>query len=853
MATGLLSLIEKERETNKQFIKAFDEFSQLCHVAINPNISIAAIEEMLIQHLLTERIFRQVFDNPEFVQRNAIAKEIEKVIIALTSQSFSRHDFLKSLDRFYTAIEIAAASNDDFYQKQSFLNTVYEKFFQGYSVKNADKYGIVYTPQPIVNFMVKSVEHILSEDFSNSLSGENIPIIDPFAGTGSFIVRILHEIRRSKLEKKYDSEIYCNEVMLLPYYISSMNIEHEYCELISKYKPFEGVCFVDTFELVEGKQLSLLTEGNTARVIRQQNSPIFVVISNPPYNAGQVNENDNNKNRPYPVIDKRVSSTYGKASNATLLRKLSDPYIKAIRWASDKIDEEGIVAFITNSSFIEGITFDAMRRCLEHDFDKIYIIDLGGNVKKNPKLSGTTHNVFGIQVGVSINFFIRKRNDTELPRKAKIYYSRVDEFWRKEQKYDFLNERGNIRNIKWQEITPDSKHNWLTTGLDKSFDSFIPMGSKAGKNSKDIDAATIFKTFSLGVSTNRDSLVYDFDKQSLEKRVKQFGGDYNNEVSRYIQKGKPEDIDAFVNYGLFKWSRNLKRHLKNGDIFNFAESNIRSGLYRPFIRQWLYFSDIIVDEPGANRRLFPDFNAEAENQSICVNQTAEKQFACLIVNAIPNLVFCGGFGAATQCFPLFTYSEDGFNRQDNITDWALNRFQEHYTGKHISKLDIFHYIYAILYHPQYRERYATNLKRELPHIPFAPDFWGFAKAGEKLTEFHVNYEKQTEYPLRWLENKDAKVNYHVERMNLSKDRTQIAYNDFLTLDGIPLEVFEYRLGNRSAIEWIIDQYQFKTNAHSNIISNPNKLDDEQYILKLIGKVITVSLETVKILARLPQI
>ena len=849
LANGLLDIIEKERQANNLFIQAFDDFVQLCQETINPNISVQAVEEMLIQHLLTERIFRKVFNNPDFIERNVIAHEIEKVISALTSQSFSRNDFLKKLDRFYVAIETTAATIDDFSQKQSFLNTVYEKFFQGFSVKISDTHGIVYTPQPIVKFIVKSVEHILQKEFGRSLSEAEVHIIDPFVGTGNFILWVMREMQRSKLPYKYASELHCNEVMLLPYYIASMNIEHEYYEATGNYHQFEGICLVDTFDLAKVKQLSFFTKENTARVKQQQNAPIFVIIGNPPYNAGQVNENDNNKNRKYKEIDERVSETYGKGSKATLLRKLNDPYVKAIRWASDRIVDEGVVAFVTNNSFVNEITFDGMRKCLQQDFDFIRILDLGGNVRKNPKLSGSTHNVFGIQVGVSINLFVKTKSKS--PKNAKIYYARVDEFWHKEQKYDFLNEKGCIENIKWQEICPDSKHNWLTAGMDKSFDSFIPMGSKTEKNLKDSDSATIFKTFSLGVSTNRDNLVYDFNKQSLEERVKKFGDDYNNEVSRYLQKGKPKDIDIFVNYGLFKWSRNLKRHLKNGDIFNFIEGNIRTSFYRPFSRKWLYFSDIIVDEPGANRRLFPDFNAEAENLSICVNQTSEKQFACLSVNAISNLVFCGGFGAATQCFPFFTYSEDGTNRKDNITDWALIQFQERYKDNHILKLDIFYYVYAILHQPQYREKYAANLKRELPRIPFAPDFWKFAKAGKQLTELHVNYEKQAEYPLTWLENKEKKINYHVERMILSKGETQIVYNDFLTLGGIPLEVFEYRLGNRSALDWIIDQYQISTDKRSGIVNDPNTIDNPQYIIRLIGKVITVSLETMKIVKSLP--
>jgi predicted helicase len=573
LATGLLGLIEKERQNNTVFIQAFNDFVQLCQETINPNISIQAVEEMLIQHLLTERIFRKVFNNPDFVERNVIAREIERVISALTSQSFSRNEFLKSLDRFYVAIETAAATIDDFTQKQSFLNTVYEKFFQGFSVKVADTHGIVYTPQPIVKFMVKSVEYILQKEFGRSLSDEGVHIIDPFVGTGNFILWVMREIRHSKLPFKYASELHCNEVMLLPYYIASMNIEHEYYTVTGNYVPFEGICLVDTFDLYKIKQLSLLTKENTARVRRQQRTPIFVVMGNPPYNAGQLNENDNNKNRKYEEMDKRVSQTYARGSKATLLRKLSDPYVKAIRWASDRIGDEGIVAFVSNNSFLNEITFDGMRKCLEQDFDSIHILDLGGNVRKNPKLSGTTHNVFGIQVGVSISLFVKRKNDTT--KKAKIYYACTDPLWRKEQKYDFLNEKVSLDNVTWLELVPDEKHNWLTAGFDNSFDALIPMGNKEAKSLKELEPGTIFKTFSLGVSTNRDSVVYDFHEEALKERVKKFADDYNTEIYFYQQKGRPSDIDALVNYDRIKWSRNLKRHFKNCDTFTFAENNIR--------------------------------------------------------------------------------------------------------------------------------------------------------------------------------------------------------------------------------------------------------------------------------------
>ncbi|MEJ7862732.1 MAG: N-6 DNA methylase [Pyrinomonadaceae bacterium] len=374
LGDALLKVLDDAKLNNKAFLTAFNTFYELCRTSINPNLSEKAVEEMLIQHLLTERIFRTVFHNSEFTQRNVIAKEIETVIRALTSQSFSREEFLKRFDHFYKAIEITASSIDSFSEKQTFLNNIYERFFRGFSVEVADTHGIVYTPQPIVNFMVKSVEDILKTEFGKSLSDENVHILDPFVGTGNFLVRVMQEIKRSSLEQKYKDELHCNEVMLLPYYIASMNIEHEYFEKIGSYEPFEGICLVDTFGLAEADQqtLSFMSEENTERIRKQKESPITVIIGNPPYNVGQVNENDNNKNRKYKVLDKRVADTYAKDSKATNKNALSDPYVKAIRWATDRIKDDGIIALVTNNGFLDSVAFDGMRKHLEKDFSKIY-------------------------------------------------------------------------------------------------------------------------------------------------------------------------------------------------------------------------------------------------------------------------------------------------------------------------------------------------------------------------------------------------------------------------------------------------------------------------------------------------
>ncbi|MDJ0516089.1 MAG: N-6 DNA methylase [Trichodesmium sp. MO_231.B1] len=847
----LVELIQSQRKTNKKFIAAFDGFSNIFRQSINPNISDAAVEEMLIQHLLTERIFRQIFDNPDFTRRNIIAVEIEKVINALTSKSFSRNHFLEEVDYFYLALEEAAKTIKDYSEKQHFLNTVYEKFFQGFAVKIADTHGIVYTPQSIVDFMVRSVDEILKKEFKKSLSDKGVHILDPFVGTGNFLMRVMREIRKTALPDKYKDELHCNEVMLLPYYIAAMNIEHEYLEATKQYQPFEGICLVDTFSVQEALQLDLFTPENTQRVQRQQDSEIFVVIGNPPYNMGQVNENDNNKNRKYEEVDRRVAQTYSKDSNAALKNKLSDPYVKAFRWAADRIKDEGIVAFVTNNSFIDAIAFDGMRKHLAQDFDAIYVLDLGGNVRTNPKLSGTTHNVFGIKVGVSINLLIKKKEGKK--SQCQIYYGNVDEFWRKEEKYAYLEKCQHLGEVDWQEIKPDKKNTWLTAGLQADFETFIPMGSKETKAAKGEATDTIFKIYGRGVGTCRDVWAYNFNPDELAENIQRTIATYNEQVRKWLDRqDKSLKVDDFVTYDDTKisWSGDLKDHLKRGIIVEYDQNHIRQSLYRPFTKSCLYFDARLNNRRYQFPYIFPTPETEKENRVICVVNEAQIPFSSQITNYIPCLHYGG---RQTQCFPFYTYDEDGSNRQENITDWSLDTFRQEYQDSAIAKWDIFYYIYAVLHHPTYREKYADNLKRELPRIPYASDFHGFANAGKRLVEIHINYEQQPEYPLTFIENDEVPLNWRVEKMKLSKDKTQLIYNDFLTLANIPPKVFEYRLGNRSALDWIIDRYQVKVDKRSDIENDPNRLDDEQYIVRLIGQVITVSLETVDIVDNLPSL
>ena len=849
LANKLKELIEQRQKTDPAFKKAFMDFYETCQTAINPELSQAAVEEMLIQHILTERIFRTVFNRSDFTRRNIIAREIENVSDALMQHAVSRDAFLAPLDRFYLAIEQAALLCKDFSQKQHFLNTFYEKFFQGFSADVADTHGIVYTPQPIVDFMVKSVEHILKTEFDRSLSDSGVHIIDPFVGTGNFIVRLMQDIQGTALEEKYRHELHCNEVMLLPYYIASLNIEQEFFQRTRTYLPFEGIALADTFELLEQQQGELFTRENTERVKRQKAADMFVVIGNPPYNAWQVNDSDNNRNRKYAAMDERIAETYASDSKATLKNALYDPYIKAMRWASDRIGEEGVVAFVTNNGFLEGLAFDGMRKHLANDFDAIYVLDLGGNARKGLKISDA--NVFGIRVGVSINFFIKKSSvGVGLPNP---YYYKTDELWNKQRKFDFLNECGHIGNIEWQAIQPDARYTWLTEGLHAEFNTFIPIGTKEAKAQKGVATDVIFKTYCRGVVTNRDAWVYNFNRNALTENVQGMIGIYNTEVDRWKRRENQRvGVNDFVVYDdtKIKWDRELRQHLQRGRYAEWTDNKVRTSLYRPFTKSNLFFDRVLNNCVYLLPSFFPTPETEKENQVIWLKVGKELPMFALMTNQIPDLLPQSG----SQCFPFYTYNEDGTNRQENITDWALAEFRTHYGDDTITKWNIFHYNYALLHHPIYREKYEMNLKRDLPHILFAEDFWGFAKAGAALADLHVNYESAPTYnKLRQHETPGVPVHWDVEKMKLSKDKTQLKYNEFLTLDGIPAEVYDYKLGTRSALEWVVDQYRVKVDRRSGLKNDPNREAEPRYIVDLIKRVITVSLRTVEIVGNLPEL
>ena len=809
------------------------------------------------------------------MRRNVIAAEVEKVIDALTGQHFNRREFLGSLDRFYTAIEQAADRLADFSDKQRFINTVYERFFQGFSVRVADTHGIVYTPQEVVEFMVAAADELLQREFGVKLGDEGVCVIDPCTGTGNFVVQLLRRVAREnpqQLERFYRERLFANEVMLMPYYIASLNIEHEYHARSGRYEPFEGLCFVDTLDLAEGDMPEMFQEfsqRNSARVERQKAAKINVVIGNPPYNVGQLNENDNNKNRQYPEIEKRIRETYVVDSKATLKTQLYDPYVKFFRWATDRLEDgDGIVCFISNNNFTDAHAFDGFRKHLLEDFTHVWHLDLHGNVRRNPKLSGTTHNVFGIQVGVGITVAIR----SEAHKNHEFHYHRVPELLRREEKLAILGEYVSTRccaleAVEWRHLKPDGRHTWLRPEHADEFARFIPMGTsivKVRKAGSHLIKGTVFKDFSGGVKTNRDTVVYDFDRRSLSRRMQDFIRAYNAQVDLYRREGMPENVDEFVDYSHIKWDGSLKMALRALRDTEYDPTRIRYSMYRPFANRHLYYDHLLINSVYRQPYFFPSLESERENVVIAVPGVGHRTgFGAIIVNQIIPLDF--GFEKA-QCFPLYTYDADDTNRRENVTDWALATFRANYGDNTIEKLDIFHYVYGLLHHPGYRERHADSLRRELPRIPLAPDFHAFRDAGRELARLHLNYERETPWRLDWeVAQPERPIDYRVEKMRPLKRVPSedgdyrifdsLEYNDTLTLRGIPAEAFRYRLGTRSALEWVIDQYRVKTDRRSGIVSDPNAWSaDEQYVVNLVARVITVSMATVKIvdgLAGLP--
>ncbi len=852
----LRELIEEQAAKNKSFAKARESFLDLCRESINPHVVMADVREMIIQHILTEDIFITVFNESQFHRENNIARSLMEVIETFFTGAV-RRGILGKIDPYIRIIKAAASGIADHHEKQRFLKVFYENFYRAYNPAAADRLGIIYTPNEIVRFMVESAEHLVHQNFGRLLGDEDVEILDPVTGTGTFITEIIEHLPKNRLPFKYENEIHCNEVAILPYYIANLNIEYTYSQKMGQYAEFKNICFVDTLDNLGFSSAKKYTEAgsfdfggfspeNLERIKRQNRRKISVIIGNPPYNANQLNENENNKNREYPGVDKRIKDTYVAESTAQKT-KLYDMYARFIRWASDRLDKNGVLAFITNRSLIDARTYDGFRKVVADEFSDIYIVDLGGDVRLNPKLSGPKHNVFAIQTGVAISFFVRNGKAKKHP--CRIFYTRRPEMETAKEKLQFL-ATTRFQDLPFDHILPDKHHNWINL-TENNWDDLLPVASKDVKLSKGkIAYHSIFKWFSLGVSTNRDEWVFDADRLPLSEKIKFFMEVFNYQIETLDQQGEAWEaaVDDWIDYSI-KWSDVLKKNLIQKEKIIFDDDLIMQLAYRPFVKRFYYAEKRLSDRLTSNHYELFGNDLSKENLLIAFSGAgSSKPFSVLSSIAVFSLDFL----EKTQCLPLYRYDKDG-RRGDNITDWALKQFQSHCRDTALTRLDIFHYVYAVLHDPAYREKYRLNLKREFPRIPFNDDFRKWVAWGRRLMEFHLGYEQADPYPLKRIEIKPepGKPPLAVKAI-LKADQVAgvIHLDSATTLKGVPPVAWEYRLGNRSAIEWVLEYHKERKPKDPTIrekFDTYRFADHKEKVIDLLQRVCTVSVETMNII------
>ena len=847
---ALRDLIAEKRAASRDFVRAETDFLKHAQEAINPAVSEDDVQEMLIQHILTEDIFAKVFDNPDFHRQNNVASELYKLEEKLFGYG-EKQRLLSALAPYYSGIASTAAVISTHSEKQGFLKGLYENFYKVYNAKAADRLGVVYTPGEIVRFMIRSADWLCEKHFGKNLIDRGVEILDPATGTGTFIVELLESFRGhgDKLRHKYKEELHANEIAILPYYVANLNIEATYQAITGQFAEFENLCLVDTLDNVDalgihaGHQFDLLgslSDENIERIKRQNRRKISVIIGNPPYNANQQNENDNNKNRTYAHIDKRIKDTYIKASTAQKT-KLYDMYARFYRWASDRLGDEGIVAFITNRSFIDSRTFDGFRKLIGKDFQDIWIVDLGGDVRANPKLSGTKHNVFGIQTGVAIALFVRRKGS----HANSIKYIRRPEADTAEDKLSWLT-TAQIQTADAQVLKPTPEGEWLPREDEAAWKLLVPIASRTVKEASGRnDKGAIFKTFSFGLVTNRDDWLYDRDRQNLKSKAAELADIYNEERVRLSSLPRHERMGAFDD-GKIKWTRSAKRSLVEGRIASRDSGVIVEALYRPFDKQLLNFDRQWVEMPNLMGTFFGKTTAGKAPAIVFSDPTSQKPFMPIAVDQCPDMHVVGA-AAGGVVLPR-TQTFEGI---DNITDWGLIQFTKQYGKKGVTKDAIFAYCYAVLQDPLYREKYALNLKREFPRIPFYPDFAQWAAWGEALMGLHIGYEAVTPWPVKRVETpaKRADGTHPKPVLRSLPEQGSVTIDADTQLTGIPPAAWTYRLGNRSAIDWVLDQHKEKKPRDPTIAAKFNTYrlaDYKESMIDLLAKVVRVSVETVEI-------
>ncbi len=853
IADELRKMIMEQAETNEKFKIARADFWELCRQSIDPTIKSEDIREMLIQHILTDEIFSTVYNETHFHRENNVAIELQKVVDTFFTREV-RYNTLAKIDHYYETIKTYAAQIGDYHQKQDFLKIVYENFYKAYNPKGADKLGVVFTPNEIVRFMIESTDYLVEYHFKKTLSDENVQILDPTTGTGTFITDLLRYINPQKLEYKYRNEIHANEISILPYYIANLNIEFTYKQIMNKYVPFNNIVFVDTLENYHAlnwerkgkdqafqKNLFAVSNENLELIKNQNKKKISVIIGNPPYNANQQNWNDFNKNKDYPQIDERIKDTYVKFSNATKT-KVYDMFSRFFRWASDRVSDDGVIAFVTNNALINKKTYDGFRASISQEFQYAYIVDLGGDIREFSGRDGIfmneNHTIFGksAAVGIAIVFLVRDSSKKDKECLIK-YIHPCDIRATRREKLEYLADN-KFYEIPFNSITPVN-NNWTKLGKNDFWD-LIPLINKKQKG-KFKEENSIFDFYSNGVATNRDEWVYDISKKELNQKIKYAIAIFNSSV-------KNKNIDKSI-----KWSDTLTAHYKKNTIIELNADLFKYSHYRPFFKVNSYCEKRLNDRLTVNHYKIFGEKLNKKNKQFCFMSNEQTPIVFLAVNTLTDLNFCARGGT---CVPLYTYEKN--KQTSNVTDWGLNLFKEHYKDKKITKEDIFHYAYAAIHNPIYREKYKNNLKREFPRILFYKDFKKWSGWGKKLLNLHINYEAAKPYKLKIVHQEKPKENPKV-KLKAIKDDGMIIIDENTTISNIPDIAWEYKLGNRSALEWVLNQYQEKKYSKKAIDTYPHKKtlhekfnnykfsDFKDFVIELLQQLTTVSVKTMEIM------
>ncbi len=870
-------------ENKKDQRKAFDNFLAGLQKNINPSINESQAVEMLAQHIITKPIFEALFEGYSFEQNNAVSVAMQKMLTELEGKSVAEES--ETLQKFYESVRKRAEGIDNAEGKQRIIIELYDKFFKTAFPKMVEQLGIVYTPVEVVDFIIHSVNDVLKKEFGRSISDENIHILDPFTGTGTFITRLLQSglIDGKDLGRKYKHELHANEIVLLAYYIAAVNIENAYHDQLGKdsiYEPFEGIVLTDTFQLGETdesqKLFSEMFPQNSARVARQKKAPLRVIMGNPPYSVGQKSTNDGAENQSYTKLDKRISNTYGKESSSNNLNSLYDSYIKAFRWSTDRLDAKhgGVIAFVSNGAWLDGNSTDGFRKTLEKEFTSIWVFNLRGNQRTSGELSRKEGGkIFGSGSRTPISITLLVKNPKAINENATIHYHDIGDYLSQEQKLAIVKKFKSVSNpeMKWKALQPNEHGDWLNQRNDV-FDTFIPISPD---KKFDLNTRAIFTVNSLGVFTNRDAWSYNFKSQNCLNNIERMISFYNDQVDVFneIKLNNPKlQAKDIIDKDPTKisWTSSLIPKLEKGIKCSLNKKRVYAAFHRPYTKEYLYFGEHLIHRRGQFELFHPTPYSLANFTIVLTGVGVSSDFSVLITNFLTD----GQFIQNCQCFPLYYYEENlrsspslfdaaGQNeyiRRDGVSDFILERAQKQY-GKNVGKEDVFYYVYGILHSPDYRIAFANDLKKMLPRIPLVEDvrdFWKFSKAGRKLAELHINYEEVTPYEGVKVSG-ESSGNFKVQKMRFPKKGQQdtIIYNSKIVVSNIPEKAYEYVVNGKSAIEWIMERYQVKTDKKSGIKNDPNDWAEEvgnpRYILDLLLSIINVSVQTVEIVEGLPKL